>query len=258
MILALDIGNTNIVAGCIDDSGILFSERIKTDTSKTDLEYVVLFDALLDLHNIDRNSIEGVAVSSVVPPVNTVITAACEKMLGKSPLFVGPGVKTGINIVIDNPSSAGSDLIVDAVAGLKEYGAPLIIIDMGTATTVTILDENKNFIGGAIMPGIGATMDSLVNRTSQLPRIALEAPKRTIGANTVDCMKSGIIIGQAAAIDGMIDRMWEELGYETKIVATGGLVPCIIPNCRHDIITDSNLILKGLKIIYDKNSSEMR
>lgn len=255
MLLALDVGNTNIVAGCIDDNGILFSERIKTDTSKTDLEYVVLFDAILDLHGVDKSEIDGIAVSSVVPPVNSVLTAAIRKMLGKTPMFVGPGIKTGINIAIDDPSSAGSDLIVDAVAGLNDYGAPLIMIDMGTATTVTVLDKNKNFIGGAIMPGVGATMDSLVNKTSQLPRIALEAPAKPVGRNTVDSMKSGIIFGQASALDGMIDRIWEELGYETAIVATGGLASSIISDCRHDITVDDNLILKGLKIIYDKNKN---
>ncbi len=253
MLLALDVGNTNIVAGCIDNDGIMFSERIKTDTSKTDLEYVVLFDALLNLHNVVKNEIEGIIVSSVVPPVNTVLTAAIKKMLGKSPFFVGPGIKTGINVAIDDPSSAGADLIVDAVAGLNDYGAPLIMIDMGTATTVTVIDNNRNFIGGAILPGVGSTMDSLVNKTSQLPRISLEGPKNPIGKNTVDSMKSGIILGHAAAMDGLIDRMWEELGYETKIVATGGLASSIIPMCRHDITVDDNLILKGLKYIYDRN-----
>lgn len=255
MLLALDVGNTNIVAGCIDDDGILFSERIKTDISKTDLEYVVLFDALLDLHDADKDGIEGIIVSSVVPPINNVLTAAIKKMLGKSPLFVGPGIKTGINVAIDDPSSAGADLIVDAVAGLNDYGAPLIMIDMGTATTITVLDKNKNFIGGAILPGVGSTMDSLVNKTSQLPRISLEGPKKPIGRNTVDSMKSGIILGQAAAMDGLIDRMWDELGYETKIVATGGLAPSIIPECTHEITVDDNLILKGLKYIYDRNKS---
>ena len=253
MLLALDIGNTNIVAGCIGDEGILFSERIKTDTSKTDLEYVVLFDALLDLHDVNKEEIEGVAVSSVVPQVNTVITAAVKKMFVKAPMFVGPGIKTGINIAIDDPSTAGSDLIVDAVAGLNDYGAPLIMIDMGTATTVFVIDENRNFIGGAIMPGVGATMDSLVNKTSQLPRISLDAPKKVIGRNTVDSMKSGIILGQVSALDGMVERIWDELGYETKVVATGGLAPAMIPNCKHDVIIDSDMILKGLKIIYEKN-----
>ena len=253
MILALDVGNTNIVAGCIDGEEILFIERIKTDTSKTELEYVVLFQALMSLHKISHDDIEGAIISSVVPPLNNIITGAVRKMYGIEPQIICPGIKTGLRILADDPATVGSDLIADAVAGREYYGAPLIMIDMGTATTVTVLDKDKNFIGGAIMPGVGATMDALVNRTSQLPRIALEAPKKIIGTNTVDSMKSGIIIAQAAAMDGMIDRIWKELGYETKVVATGGLVSCIIPNCTHDIIIDNELILKGLKVIYEKN-----
>lgn len=255
MLLALDIGNTNIVAGCIDGDEILFVERIKTDTSKTALEYVVLFQALMNLHDIKKEDIDGAAISSVVPPLNSIIIDAVQKLYGIEPLVVGPGVKTGINIMVDNPAQLGADLIVDAVAGLKDYGAPLIMIDMGTATTVSILDDKKNYIGGMILPGVRVSLDSLVNRTSQLPRIALEAPKKAVGRNTIDCMKSGVILGQAASMDGLIDRVWEELGYKTKIVATGGLVPCIIPNCKHDIIIDNELILKGLKYIYDKNKA---
>ncbi|MBR6702618.1 MAG: type III pantothenate kinase [Clostridia bacterium] len=253
MILALDAGNTNIVAGCIDGEKILFIERIKTDTSKTELEYIVLFQALMHLHKIANDEIEGAIISSVVPPLNNIITGAVRKMFGIEPQIICPGIKTGLRIMVDDPATVGSDLIADTVAGLEYYGAPLIIIDMGTATTVTVLDKDKSFIGGAIMPGVGATMDALVSRTSQLPRIALEAPRKIIGTNTVDCMKSGIIIAQAAAMDGMIDRMWKELGYETKVVATGGLASSIVPNCSHDIIIDNELILKGLKVIYEKN-----
>ena len=256
MLLTVDVGNTNIVAGIMDGDQVLFAERIKTDTSKTDLEYVVLFQAILNLHNVDKAQISGAIISSVVPPLNQILIDAIEMYTGVKPLLVGPGVKTGINIAIDNPSSAGSDLIVGAVAGLHDYGAPLIMIDMGTATTVTVLDKTKNFVGGMIIPGVRSSLDSLVTKTSQLPRISLEAPKKIIGKNTVDCMKSGIIIGQAASIDGIIDRMFEELGYEAKVVATGGLVPCIIPNCKHEIIMDEYMLLRGLKYIYDKNTEE--
>lgn len=256
MILAIDIGNTNIVAGCIQGDEILFVERIKTDTSKTALEYVVLFQALMHLHDIEKTDIEGAVISSVVPPINTTIIGAVEKMYGITPILVGPGVKTGVNILVDDPATVGADLIVDAVAGLKYYGAPLIMIDMGTATTISVLDKNKNYIGGMIMPGVRVSMDSLVNRTSQLPRISLEAPKKAIGSNTVDCMKSGIILGQAASIDGTIDRILDELGYDAKIVATGGLVSSIVPNCKHEIIIDNELILKGLKLIYEKNTQK--
>lgn len=253
MILAIDIGNTNIVIGCIDGEEITFVERVSTDVLKTELEYVVEFKALLDLYNIKTEEIDGGIISSVVPPLNHVITTAIKKFFGIEPMLVGPGVKTGMNILMDNPATVGADLIVNAVAGLKDYGAPLIMIDMGTATTVSVLDDKKNYIGGMILPGVRVSLDSLVNRTSQLPRIALEPPKKVIGKNTIDCMKSGIIIGQAASLDGMIDRIWDELGYKTKVVATGGLSERIVSNCRHDIILDNELTLKGLKYIYDKN-----
>ncbi|MBQ3786324.1 MAG: type III pantothenate kinase [Lachnospiraceae bacterium] len=255
MILAIDIGNTNIVIGCIEGEDILFVERISTDVLKTELEYVVQIDALLDLHEIDKRSISGSIVSSVVPPLNWVIRTAIEKFFGHTPLIVGPGIKTGLNILMDAPATVGSDLIVNAVAGYKCYGAPLIMIDMGTATTVSVLDDKSNYVGGMILPGVRVSLDSLVNRTSQLPRIALEVPSKMIGKNTIECMKGGIIIGQAGAMDGIIDRMWEELGYETKIVATGGLAPAIIPSCRHEIIIDNELTLKGLGFIYEKNTS---
>lgn len=253
MILAVDIGNTNIVVGGFDKDKIVFVERISTDTSKTELEYVVMFHALIDIYGIKMNKFSGAIISSVVPPLNHIIKSAIKKFFNIEALLVGPGLKTGINIRMDNPASVGSDLIVNAVAGLEKYGYPLIMIDMGTATTISVLDNNKNYIGGIIMPGVRISLDSLVNRTSQLPKIALEAPENVIGKNTIDCMKSGIIMGQAASMDGMIDRIWNELGYTTKVVATGGLAPKIISNCVHDIIVDDALTLIGLKIIYEKN-----
>lgn len=256
MILAVDIGNTNIVVGGFDEDNIVFVERISTDTSKTELEYVVMFHALIDIYGITMEQFTGAIISSVVPPLNQIIISAIKKFFNIDALLVGPGLKTGINIRMDNPASVGSDLIVNAVAGLKKYGAPLIMIDMGTATTISVLDDKKNYIGGTIMPGVRVSLDSLVNRTSQLPKISLEAPEYVIGKNTIDCMKSGIIMGQAASMDGMIDRIWNELGYKTKVVATGGLTPRIIPNCVHDIIIDDELTLTGLKIIYEKNQKD--
>lgn len=254
MIIAVDIGNTNIVVGGFDEDKIIFVERISTDTSKTELEYVVQFHALIEIYNIEMEQFTGAIISSVVPPLNHIIMTAIKKFFGIEPMLVGPGIKTGINILMDNPATVGSDLIVNAVAGLEKYGYPLIMIDMGTATTISVLDDKKNYIGGTIMPGVRVSHDSLVNRTSQLPKIALEAPEKVIGKNTIDCMKSGIIIGQAASMDGMIDRIWDELGYKTKVVATGGLAPRIMPNCTHDIIVDDELTLIGLKIIYEKNT----
>ena len=253
MILAIDIGNTNIVIGCAEGEKIIFTERVSTCASNTELEYVVELKALFDLYEIRKEEIAGAIISSVVPPVTAVIGAAVEKYCGVKPLLVGPGVKTGMNILMDNPASVGADLIVNAVAGMKYYGAPLVMIDMGTATTLSVLDPKGCYIGGMIIPGVRVSLDSLVSRTSQLPRISLDAPKKILGKNTVDCMKSGIVIGQAAQMDGLIDRTFEELGYDAPIVATGGLSSKIIPNCRHDIIIDNELTLKGLAIIYAKN-----
>lgn len=254
MILAVDIGNTNIVIGCIEEKKIYFVERVSTNISKTELEYVVEFKTLLDLYRIKVEEITGCIIASVVPPLNNIVKAAMEKLLRISPLLVGPGVKTGLNILMDNPGQVGSDLIVNAVAALKYYGAPVIIIDMGTATTISVVDEKKNYIGGMIMPGVKVSLESLVNRTSQLPRISLEAPKKIIGKNTIDCMKSGIIMGQAASMDGMIERIWDEMGSRVQVVATGGLAGCIVPYCRKKIIYDNELTLKGLDIIYRKNA----
>jgi len=253
MIIAVDIGNTNIVVGGFDEDKIIFVERISTDASKTELEYVVQFNALSQIYNVAKESISGAIISSVVPPLNKIIATAIKKFAGIDPMIVGPGIKTGINILMDNPAAVGADLIVNAVAGLKKYGYPLIMIDMGTATTISVIDDKRNYVGGTIMPGVRVSLDSLVNRTSQLPKIALEKPSKVVGKNTIDCMKSGIVMGQAASMDGMIDRIWKELGYETKVVATGGLANVIIPNCTHNIVVDDALTLIGLKIIYEKN-----
>ena len=168
-------------------------------------------------------------------------------------MVVGPGLKTGLNILMDNPAQLGADLVVNAVAGLHYYGAPIIMIDMGTATTISVVDEKKNYVGGMILPGVKVSLDSLVNRTSQLPRISLEAPRKVIGRNTIDCMKSGIVMGQAACLDGMIERIYEELGYEAPVVATGGLAASIVPYCKKKIVCDNELTLKGLGLIYHKN-----
>lgn len=254
MILAVDIGNTNIVLGCIEQKKIYFVERVSTNISKTELEYVVEFKTLLELYKIKIEEITGCIIASVVPPLNNIVKSAMEKLLHISPLLVGPGVKTGLNILMDNPGQVGSDLIVNAVAALKYYGAPIIIIDMGTATTISVVDEKKNYVGGMIMPGVKVSLESLVNRTSQLPRISVEAPKKIIGKNTIDCMKSGIVMGQAACMDGMIERIWEDMGMQAPVVATGGLAGCIVPYCKEKIIYDNELTLKGLDIIYRKNT----
>lgn len=253
MILAIDIGNTNIVIGCCDDEKIYFIERLSTNHPKTELEYAISFKNVLELYGIDPSQIEGGIISSVVPPITNIVRASAEKVLGKTVKIVGPGVKTGLNILMDNPAQVGSDRIVNAVAAINEYPAPLIIIDMGTATTFCVVDEKKNYIGGMILPGVRISLDALTSRTSQLSRISIEAPKKTIGKNTIDCMKSGIINGNAACIDGMVQRIERELGQKATVLATGGLAKKIVPYCEQKIIVDDELLLKGLRFIYNKN-----
>lgn len=253
MVFAIDAGNSNIVIGCIDNDEIMFEERICTDVSKTELEYAISFRMVLELHDINPKDIEGAIISSVVPPLTDIFDRAIEKITGKRALIVGPGIKTGLNILMDNPKSVGADLIVDAVAGIQEYGAPLIIIDMGTATTITVIDRDKNYIGGLIVPGLRVSLDSLVNRTSQLPKISLDAPKKVIGKNTIDCMQGGVLLGNASMMDGLIDRINEENGYKSTVVATGGLAQTVLHLCKNEVIVDNALLLKGLNIIYNKN-----
>lgn len=259
MVLAIDMGNTNIVIGCIDDNKVLFEERMSTDISKTELEFAVLFKTVLELYNIKSEDIKGAIISSVVPQLTRIIKEAVEKVTQITPLIVGPGIKTGLNILMEQTRQLGSDLVVDAVAAINVYGAPAIVVDIGTATTISVVDEKKNYIGGVIMPGIRVSLDSLVSRTSQLPRISLEAPSKVIGKNTIQCMQSGIVYGNASCIDGMIERIKNETGFidgspnEAKVIATGGLAEVIVPNCKTNIILDNELLLKGLKVIYDKN-----
>ena len=253
MIFAIDIGNTNIVAGCIDENGASFVERISTVRTKTELEYAVDFKTILDIHHVKRSQIEGCMISSVVPQITDIVRIAAEKIIDRSVLVLGPGIKTGLNIQMDNPSTLGADLVADAVAGIAYYEVPFIVIDMGTATTLCVVDRNKNYIGGMILPGVGVSLDALTARASQLSGIAIEPPKHIIGKNTIDCMKSGVLYSSAGAIDGCIERMEEELGEKTTVIATGGLAKKIIPYCKRKIILDDELLLKGLYVIYKKN-----
>ncbi len=256
MILAIDIGNTNIVVGCFDKDRVLFVERVSTDHKKTELEYAISLKNVLEIYGIHPSEVTGGIISSVVPPLTNILKASAEKIIGSEVMVVGPGIKTGLNIVMDNPAQLGSDLVVDAVAAIHEYPVPLVFVDMGTATTISVVDEQKRYIGGMILPGIRVSMDSLTSRTSQLPRISTEAPKKFIGKNTIDCMKSGMIYGNASCIDGMIRRIKEELGREdVTVLATGGLAKVIIPFCNEKIIYDDELLLKGLRLIYEKNCS---
>lgn len=253
MILTVDIGNSNIVLGGVEGDEICFEARLRTDATKTSDEYCIDLKMILDVYGLNSANIEGSIIASVVPQVLNSMQTAIKKLTGKASLVVGPGLKTGLNIAIENPGQTGADLVVGAVAALREHKAPLIVVDMGTATTIMVLDKNGAFVGGSIMPGVKISMDALTERTALLPGLQLDQPKKAIGRNTIDCMRSGIMMGNACMLDGMIERMEEELGYKTTVVATGGIAKFVIPLCRRPIIYDKDLIVKGLAALYRDN-----
>lgn len=253
MLLAIDIGNTNLVIGCIHDDEILFKARIATDQTRTSDQYGVEIKNMIEAFGVKVNDITDCIISSVVPPVFNSVRTGVIKVIGKQPMVVGPGLKTGLNIHMDVPSQVGSDRIVIAVAALAEYQAPLILMDLGTATTIEVVEPENHYMGGIIFPGVKLSLDALTSRAAQLPGISLDKPKRVIGKNTVDSMRSGMLYGTAAMIDGLIERMEEELGHSSTLIATGGMAQFIAPLCKHSIILEKDLLLKGLNIIYKKN-----
>ena len=253
MLLAIDIGNTNLVMGCFRDDKILFKARIATDPIRTSDQYGVEIKNMLEAYGVKRSDIDDCIISSVVPPVFNSVRTGVIKIIGKQPMVVGPGLKTGLNIHVDVPSQVGSDRIVIAVAALAEYKAPLLLMDLGTATTIEAVEPDNVYLGGVIIPGVRVSLDALTSRAAQLPGISLDRPKQVIGKNTVDCMRSGMMYGTAAMIDGLVERMEEELGHRCTLIATGGLAQFIAPLCKREIILDKDLLLKGLNIIYKKN-----
>lgn len=253
MLLAIDIGNTNIVLGGFEGDKLTFVARIATNATKTEDEYATKIRSILVLHKVETASVKGAIISSVVPPLNSVMKQAIRIVYGIEPIMVGPGIKTGINILCDNPSTVGADLICACVAANQIYGSPALIVDMGTATKMMVIDKNGAFIGVSIIPGVGIALKALASNTAQLPQISLEAPESVIGKNTVDCMRSGVVYGNACLIDGMIERINEEMGEELQVIATGGLASTIVCHCKHKIIQDEDLVLKGLNVLYNKN-----
>ncbi|MCI8423845.1 MAG: type III pantothenate kinase [Lawsonibacter sp.] len=253
MLLAIDIGNTNIVLGGIQDGQIAFEARIATDHIKTSDQYGVEIKNILSLFQTDPADIQDCIISSVVPPVFNSVRTGVMKVIRRTPMVVGPGIKTGLNIQMDTPSQVGSDRIVVAVAALAEYQPPLTLLDLGTATTIEVVGQGNTYLGGCIIPGVRVSLEALTSRAAQLPGIRLDRPKRVIGKNTEDSMRSGIMYGTAALVDGMLDRVEEELGCSTTVVATGGMAQFIVPLCRRKIILEKDLLLKGLYILYQKN-----
>ena len=253
MILTVDIGNSNIVLGGVQEETIAFEARLRTEATKTSDQYCVDLKILLDVYKINPEDIEGCIISSVVPQVLNSFQTAIKKLTGKTPLVVGPGIKTGLDIRLENPGQTGADLVVADVAALREHKPPLIVIDMGTATTMSVLDQNGAHIGGCIIPGVRISLDALTDRTALLPGLQLDQPKRAIGRNTIDAMRSGIMIGTACMLDGMIQRMEAELGSKTTVIATGGIAKFIVPLCKTPIIYDKDLLIKGLVALYRDN-----
>ncbi len=255
MILSVDIGNRDITLGGFENGSLAVVSRMATDTAKTEDEYAAGILQILALHGVGREGIDGAIISSVVPPLNAVIKKAIAFLYGIEPLMVGPGIKTGINIHCDSPSSVGADLVAACVAAHALYGSPSLVIDMGTATNMMVMNGKGAFIGVAIIPGVGVGLDALAKETAQLPQVSLEAPRTIIAKNTADCMRSGVIFGNACMVDGMIDRIREEIGEELPVYATGEFAPLILAHCRHNITQDAHLTLKGLYLLYQKNKS---
>ncbi len=253
MILAIDIGNTTIVLGGVEGEAIRFECRLTTDRVKTSDTYCIELKTLFEIYGIEPEDIEGVIISSVVPQVLNSVRSAIRKLLRLEPLVVGQGLKTGLQIKLETPTQIGADLVAADVAALGEHKPPLIVIDLGTATTMSVLDETGAHLGGCVCPGVKISLEALTGKTSLLPGIQLDSPKKAIGRNTIDAMRSGIMYGTAAMLDGMIDRFREELGCEFTIVATGGLAKFITPLCRHEMILDDHLLIKGLAILYRRN-----
>ena len=256
MILTIDIGNSNIVLGGVREDTIVFEARLRTEATKTSDQYCVDLKILLDMYGVRPEDIEGCIISSVVPQVLNSFQTAIKKLTGKTSLVVGPGIKTGLDIRLENPGQTGADLVVADVAALREHKPPLIVIDMGTATTMSVLDNNGAHIGGCIIPGVRISLDALTDKTALLPGLQLDQPKRAIGRNTIDAMRSGIMIGTACMLDGMIQRMEQELGCKTTVVATGGIAKFIVPLCKTPIIYDKDLLIKGLVALYRDNKKD--
>ncbi|MBE7011855.1 MAG: type III pantothenate kinase [Ruminococcaceae bacterium] len=254
MILAIDVGNTNIVVALFDGDKLKNSWRISTDKNKTSDEIGITLCQLTEHSGIKAEQIEDVIISSVVPPIMHSLCNAIRKYIKCEPMVVGPGVKTGLNIKYDNPKEVGADRIVNAVGAIHKYGKPLILVDFGTATTFCAIDKNGDYLGGVIAPGVKVSMSALFERAAKLPRVEIKKPRSAIGKNTVSSMQSGAVYGQAGQVDRIVDEIKKELNEENvKVIATGGLSVLIAPESNCIDIVDKTLTLDGLRIIYDMN-----
>lgn len=258
MLLVLDVGNTNTVLGVFEDDQLTQHWRIETSRNKTEDEFGMLIKLLFEHVGLKFGDFEGIIISSVVPPIMAALERMCKKYFNKTPVIVGPGIKTGLNIKYDNPKEVGADRIVNAVAAIHAYGGPLIIVDFGTATTYCYINEKKQYMGGAIAPGVGISTEALYSRAAKLPRIEIVKPEGIIGKSTVGAMQAGILYGYVGQVEGIVNRMKEESIEEPKVIATGGLSTLIADESDVIDIVDPFLTLSGLRLIYQRNKDQFK
>ena len=258
MLLTVDIGNTNITLGIFNGDKLLFTSRLATDKRRTEDQFAVELLNIFKLHNVENSSFSGAMVSSVVPEITEYFRRAVEKVTGKEPKIIQSDIGSGLKVVNNAVGCLGADIAAVSVAAIKKYPLPCFIMDLGTATKIILIDKDEMFRGCTISAGVRISLDALAQRTSQLPSVSLTAPESSIGTNTVDCMKSGIVFGTAAMLDGLTARMEKDFGEEVKsVVATGGLSKEIVKNCQREVIYDKNLILEGLKFIYEQEDTNV-
>ncbi|GAE27995.1 pantothenate kinase [Halalkalibacter wakoensis JCM 9140] len=254
MIMVVDVGNTNIVLGVYKERELQYHWRIATSKQKTEDEWAMSLKSLFAHEALSFKEIEGIIISSVVPPIMYTLEQMCKKYFDIRPMVIGPGIKTGLNIKYDNPKEVGADRIVNAVAAIQLYGSPLIVVDFGTATTYCYINENRQYMGGAISPGISISTEALYTRASKLPRIEIAKPNHVLGTNTVHAMQAGIFYGYVGQVDGIVNRMKAQSKNNPTVIATGGMASLIAPEAESIDVVEPFLTLKGLQMIYEKNA----